>query len=147
MTGGPGWIARTFPVPAPAWVAPAISLALVVGAAGRAQDYLTRSVPTGVERVGVEVAGFTAWGALFAGVSVLVTIGVVLVLGAHSRWTVLLGHVLGVAVHLSYVLALVPGVPGSGRGVGVVLPPLAAGLVHLVCVGLYVGPRPRRVRS
>ncbi|MCZ2837130.1 hypothetical protein [Modestobacter sp. VKM Ac-2985] len=141
------WFARTFPVPAPSWVAPGLTLSLVIGAAGRAQDYLTRSVSSdGITR-GVEVAGFAVWGGLFAALAIASVLGVVALNAVvHSRWPVLISHVFGAGVHVSYVLALADAVGGSGRGLGVVMPPLAAAAIHLVCVGLYVGPRPRKVK-
>ena len=147
MSTADSWFARTFPVPAPTWVAPAVSLALIVGASGRAQDYLTRSAPLAEEGRGVDVAGFTVWGSLFLALAAAAVAGLAVLWTFHSRWTVLLSHAFGVALHLAYVLALLQGIPGSGRGVGLVLPPLAAGCVHLVCVGLYVGPRPRKVKA
>lgn len=142
----PGWFARTFPVPAPSWVAPAITLALALGATGRAEDLLTRTVPVGPAGTGVDVAGLHVWGLLWLGLAVGLVVGLAVLRLLHSRWTVLLAHAFGVGLHLSYVLALLPLAFAAGRGLGIVGPAVAAGLVHLISVGLYVGPRPRRAR-
>lgn len=144
---GPSWFARTFPVPAPSWVAPAISVALAIGAAGRAEDLLTRTAAVGVKGTGVDVAGLHVWGGLWLGLAATLLAGVVLIHLAHNRWPVLLAHAYGVALHVSYVLALLPLAFAAGRGLGIVGPAVAAGLVHLISVGLYIGPRPRPPRG
>jgi hypothetical protein len=140
----PGWFARHFPVPEPGWVAPAIAGALVIGSAGRAQDYLTRTQDGGSALTrGVEVAGYHVWGWLFAACAITVLLGLVIEQTRRNRWTVLLAHCYGAGLHVSYVSVLAQEIAGSGRGIGVVLPPAAAALTHLVCIGLFAGPRVR----
>ena len=141
----PGWFARHFPVPEPGWVAPAIAMALIIGSAGRAQDYLTRheTGPGNPLTRGVEVAGYEVWGVLFAACAIAVLVGLLVEQLRRNRWPVLVAHCYGAGLHVTYVWVLVQEVDGSGRGVGVIMPPLAAALTHIVCIGLFAGPRVR----
>jgi hypothetical protein len=103
----PSWLRAVYrPEPIQAWIGPVWTIIAAYTAFGRAADYLSRQPPhEGVYEV-VAYLGFPTWGVLFGIVSAFCVIGLL----SRGLFPIVLAHVFGTAVYVSFLLSLVIGV-------------------------------------